>query len=190
MKIFLAVIIVGILAIFASSYNSLVVNEEIVSESWADVESNMQRKVDLLPNLVKVVKLYAEHESKLFTSITELRASSKSVLGGSEMPSKEQMQEFSKLNKSINSSTLKLFAVAENYPNLKSSEQFLTLQAQIEGTENRINVTRMNFNGAVKDFNANIRTFPSNIVASIMSFSKLEYFKAEPVAKQKLELDL
>ena len=190
MKIFFAVLIVTVLALFASSYNSIVVSEEVVAESWADVESNMQRKVDLLPNLVKLVKSYVKHESELFTTITKLRASSGMEKSSDELPSEEKIHELSQLNKSINNSTLKLFAVAENYPNLKSSEQFLTLQSQIEGTENRINITRMNFNGAVKEFNANIRTFPSNIVASMMGFSKLEYFKAEPIVQQKLELDL
>ena len=191
MKILLSISVVVVIAIFAYSYNSIVVSQEIVSESWADVESNIERKFDLLPNLVKVVKSYAKHESELFTNITNLRASSEDTLKNSnDLPSKEQMQELAKLNKSINNSTLKLFAVAENYPNLKSSEQFLTLLSQIEGTENRINITRMNFNGAVKEFNSDIRTFPSNIVAFMMGLSKLDYFKAKAVAKKKLDLDL
>ncbi len=190
MKIFLAIIIISILALFTSSYNTLVVNEEVVANSWANVESNMQRKFDLLPNLIKVVKSYAKHESELFTSITALRASSQGLHKSSSMPTKEQMQEFAKLNKNINISTLKLFAVAENYPNLKSSEQFLTLQAQIEGAENRINIARINYNNSIKVFNSDIVTFPTNIVASLLGFQKVKYFRVEPIAKKKLALDL
>jgi len=181
-KISLVVVPLILLVVFAINYNNLVKDEESVSEAYSQIESNLQRKIDLLPNLVKVVKSYAKHETQLFSKITEIRSSATN--------SPKNIQSMQKLNSRINLSTLKLFAVAENYPILKSSEQFLQLQAQIEGTENRINITRMQYNERVKYFNAQRRIFPANIVAAIFSFDKKEYFMAEHIAHKKIELDL
>lgn len=180
LKIILAVVVVGVLGISMSSYNNLVKTDEAVKEAYGDIESNMQRKLNLLPNLVKVVKAYAKHETELLTSITKLRSS--------QLP--KNVDEMQKLNKNLNLATMRFFAVAENYPNLKSSEQFLQLQAQIEGAENRINITRMQYNFAAKEFNVQMRIFPSNIVASLTGFSDKEYFKAEVKAHEKLKIDL
>lgn len=181
-KIGFALVVVVIMYIFTTSYNSLVIGEERVSEAFSQIESNIQRKVDLLPNLVKVVKSYAKHETELFSKITELRASSSKGTN--------TVKDIQKLNNNINLSTLKLFAVAENYPNLRSSEQFLQLQSQIEGAENRINIMRMQYNSEVKDYTSKMRTFPENIVALSMGFQSKEYFQAEPVAHKKIALDL
>jgi LemA protein len=166
------------------SYNSLVNKEESVKSAWSQVESTMQRKLDLLPNLVKVVKAYAKHEKELLSKITSLRSSAHNTLASKDAA------KLSTLNKQLNASVMQLFAVAENYPDLKSSEQFLQLQAQIEGSENRINITRMQFNTTVGAFNSYRRTMPASIIANIAGFTQKAYFKAEKAAHQKLKLEL
>ena len=184
-------VVVGILIIFMMKYNGLVEKEEQVKEAWSQVESNLQRKLDLLPNLVKVVKSYAKHEKELLSEITALRANANTMLGQKNVLSqKSNIEKLGVLKKSLDTSLLKLFAVVENYPDLKSSEQFLQLQSQIEGAENRINITRMQFNEAVSSFNAYIRRIPANIVAGIGSFKRKAYFKAEDNAHKKLDLGL
>ncbi len=187
----MGVIVVVMLGVFWTGYNSLVNKEENVMESWSQVESNLQRKLDLLPNLVKVVKTYAKHEKELLTEITALRANASSLLhDNNTLPNEAQIEKFSKMKQSLDTSLLKLFAVAENYPDLKSSEQFLQLQSQVEDAENRINITRMQFNTSVGNFNAYMRTIPSNIIASIAGFQRKAYFKAEQSAHKKLDLGL
>jgi len=165
-------------------YNGLVNKEESINVAWSQVESTMQRKLDLLPNLVKVVKAYAKHEKKLLTEITSLRANAHNSLVSKDTA------KLASLNTKLNASVTKLFAVAENYPNLKSSEQFLQLQAQIEGSENRINITRMQFNEAVGLYNSSIRKMPQRLIASLGGFVKRTYFKAEKKAHKKLEIGL
>jgi LemA protein len=165
-------------------YNGLVQKEEQVNASWSQVESTMQRKLDLIPNLVKVVKAYAKHEKELLTEITLLRANAHTSLAAKDTA------KLASLNSKLNASVMKLFAVAENYPDLKSSEQFLQLQAQIEGSENRINITRMQFNESVGLYNSAIRKMPQSFIASLGSFKKHIYFKAEEKAHKKLEIGL
>jgi len=187
----LGLVVVGILIIFMMKYNGLVGKEEQVKEAWSQVESNLQRKLDLLPNLVKVVKSYAKHEKELLSEITALRANANTMLGQKNVLSqKANIEKLGALKKSLDTSLLKLFAVAENYPDLKSSEQFLQLQSQIEGAENRINITRMQFNTSVSAFNAYARRIPANIVSAVGGFQRKAYFKAEAEAKQKLDLGL
>lgn len=187
----MGVIVVVILGVFWTSYNSLVSKEENVMQSWSQVESNLQRKLDLLPNLVKVVKTYAKHEKELLTEITALRSNADDLLNENKsLPNEAQVAKLGKMKQNLDASLLKLYAVAENYPDLKSSEQFLQLQSQIEGAENRINITRMQFNSSVGDFNAYMRTIPSNIIASIGGFQRKAYFKAEESAHKKLDLGL
>ncbi|WP_456393490.1 LemA family protein, partial [Nitratifractor sp.] len=151
---------------FFLSYNTLVKKEEATKASWAQVESTMQRKLDLLPNLVKTVKAYAKHETKLLTEVTRLRAEALRQMQGGPTDA-GRLKSLAALQYRLDAGIGRLMAVAENYPELKSSEQFLQLQAQIEGTENRINITRMQFNEAVADYNAYLRTLPANIVAAI-----------------------
>ena len=140
----LGLVVVGILIVFMMKYNSLVGKEEQVKEAWSQVESNLQRKLDLLPNLVKIVKSYTKHEKELLSEITALRANTSTLLSQKNvLPQKANIEKLGALKKSLDTSLLKLFAVAENYPDLKSSEQFLQLQSQVEGAENRINITRM-----------------------------------------------
>ena len=169
---------------FGFLYNTLVSKQERVNASWSQVESTMQRKLDLLPNLVKVVKAYAKHEKELLTEITSLRSDAHTTLVSKDAG------KLATLNTKLNASVMKLFAVAENYPDLKSSEQFLQLQAQIEGSENRINITRMQFNEAVGLYNSAIRKMPQRLIASLGGFEKRTYFKAEEKAHKKMEIGL
>ncbi len=186
-----AVVIVGMLSWFAVSYNALVAKEEQVKTAWSQVESNLQRKVDLLPNLVKVVKRYATHEKEVFENIAALRSDALKVLQESQgKAGAKQIKRLEQLEKKLNGSMLKLFAVAENYPQLRASEQFMQLQSQIEGAENRINITRMQFNDAVGEFNRYMRTIPANIVASVAGFQRKAYFKAKPKAHKNLKLEI
>ena len=179
-------VVVLCLIYFAYLYNNIVKKEELVKESWSQVESNLQRKFDLLPNLVKVVKSYAKHEKEIFTKITALRGNANKLLSKEVIDTKTAQ----KLQSKVNGSFMQLFAVAENYPDLKSSEIFLELQAQIEGSENRINITRMLFNEAVGEFNGYIRQIPVRFVAGICGFSKQEYFKADDTSKKKFNMEI
>ena len=182
-----ALMLVAAISWFVVSYNTLAKKEEQVKTAWSQVESNIQRKVDLLPNLVKVVKRYAEHEKELYTRIAALRSQSKEALN---QQNKDSVEKLKKLQPQLNAAFAKLFAVAENYPDLRSSEQFLQLQSQIEGAENRINITRMQFNEAVGEYNSYLRHIPANIVAAIMGLKPKAYFKAEKEAHKKLDLEL
>lgn len=187
----MGIIVVIVLGVFWKGYNSLASKEEKVMQSWSQVESNIQRKFDLLPNLVKVVKTYAKHEKELLTEITALRSNADNLINEKRvLPNEAEIAKLGKINQNLDASLLKLYAVVENYPELKSSEQFLELQSQIEGAENRINITRMQFNSAVGDFNTDMRTIPNNIIASISGFQRKAYFKAKPDAHKKLNLGI
>ena len=176
---------------FFVSYNTLVSKEEQVKTAWSQVESNLQRKIDLLPNLVAVVKKYASHEKEVFENVTKLRASaSKTMNQARGKTNRENIQAMVGADDQLNKSMLTLFAVSENYPELRSSEQFLQLQAQIEGTENRINITRMQFNEAVGAFNGYTRKIPANIVSGIAGFQRKGYFRVERSVHKKYNVDM
>ena len=181
----MGIVLIVVIGWFFLSYNQLVHKEEAVKSAWSQVESNLQRKLDLLPNLVKVVKRYAAHEEKVLREITALRSGMSEALAKTNDP-----QQISTLNKKLDESIGQFMLSVERYPELKSSEQFLQLQSQIEGAENRINITRMQFNETVRDYNAYLRTIPANIVASIGHFAPKAYFKADKAAHRKMELDL
>jgi len=188
-KIMLLFVVIALVSFLIYTYNSMIKKEEEVRVAWSQVESNIQRKFDLLPNLVKVVQGYAKHEKELFTTIASLRSEANKTL----QPSSDTVQQVKNaqvLQGKLNRSLMQLFAVVENYPDLKASQSFLTLQAQIEGSENRINITRMIYNEAVGEFNAFIRKIPANMLATLGGFSKKEYFKAESDAKKTLDLGL
>ena len=194
-KNYTIIVIGGLLLVlfgwFIMSYNTLVNKEEEIKSAWAQVESNIQRKVDLLPNLVTVVKRYAKHEEDVYTKITALRSDALKLLQTSQgNVDKQKIQKLQQIQQALNHSMLKLFAVAENYPQLRSSEAFLQLQSQIEGAENRINITRMQFNEKVKEFNSYLRTIPANIVASIAGFMPKAYFKANNEAHKKFTVEM
>jgi len=154
-----------------AAFNSLVTLDNTVDNKWADVETQYQRRVDLIPNLVSTVKGYAAHEQELFTRITELRSQWAAAKGDIN----KQIQTANQLEGAIG----RLLLVAENYPDLKASQNFLALQDELAGTENRIAVARQRYNEIVKNLNVKTQTFPSNVVANMFGFEKRIYFEAE-----------
>jgi LemA protein len=162
-----------------SGYNGLVTQEETVNSQWANVESQYQRRADLIPNLVATVKGYATHESSTLEGVVAARAKATQVTIDPEKLTPEKLQEFQAAQGQVSSALGKLLMITENYPDLKANQNFLELQAQLEGTENRISVERGRFNDLAKEFNASIRRFPRSIIASIGGFEKKPYFEAE-----------
>ena len=184
-----ALLLLVMIGWFVVSYNRLVAKEEQARTAWSQVESTIQRKVDLLPNLVKVVKRYATHEKEVYMQIAKLRSEAGRILGQSRNAARET-EKIAAIQKQLDAATARLFAVAENYPELRSSEQFLQLQSQIEGAENRINITRMQFNDAVGSYNAYLRHIPANIIASLGGFKPKAYFKADETAHKTFKLEI
>lgn len=197
-KLLLVALLVVILAVFWFSYNSLVKKEEHVFSAWAQVESNLQRKADMLPALVDAIKVYMGHEKDVLLETSKLRSHSlpnlvremdaqsrvlKEATSGSTTPDESAMHQIAAAKTQLDQTLKGIFAVAEQYPVLKSSEQFLRLQAQIEGTENRINVTRMQFNNSVDSYNSVLKTIPTVIIARIGGFQRKAYFKADKERK-------
>ncbi len=155
---------------FVAAYNSLITLSESVDTTWAQVENQYQRRADLIPNLVNTVKGYATHEEELFTKITELR---------SQWASATTRQEKVGAANGLDGALSRLLLVAENYPQLKANENFLGLQTQLEGTENRVAVERKRYNDAVKIYNIKIKRIPTNIVANMFGYEKETYFEIE-----------
>lgn len=167
-------------------YNQIQANDEAVIAAWGDVEASYQRRADLIPNLVEVVKGYAAHEKETLTAVTEARAQVGQVKLGSEvLNSPEAMANFQNAQGALSSALSRLMVVVERYPDLKANQNFLDLQHQLEGTENRINVARVRFNEAVRIFNTSIRTFPNNLTNNfLLHLPRREPFKAEEGAAQ------
>lgn len=185
--------VLGVIAVLAFSlftwvsgtYNGLVRQDEAVRQSWAQVQNQYQRRSDLIPNLVEVVKGYAAHERDVFTQVAEARASVGKLQVTPELLNNPQaFQQFQQAQSGLSSALSRLLAVAENYPQLKANENFLQLQAQLEGTENRISVERQRFNQAVQEYNTRLRIFPTNFLAGMMGFQQKEYFQAEAGVEQ------
>ena len=176
--------VAALLAVYCvSTYNSLAKAEQEVAGAWSNVEAQYQRRSDLIPNLVNTVKGYAAHESQTLEGVVEARAKATSITVDGANMSAEQMAAYVDAQSSITSALGRLIAVAENYPDLKANQNFLELQAQLEGTENRIAVERQRYNDIVKGFNQRVVTFPANIVASLLKKKKKEFFAAEPQAQ-------
>ncbi|HOI28262.1 MAG TPA: LemA family protein [Melioribacteraceae bacterium] len=166
-------------------YNKLVGLNEGVSQAWSQVENQYQRRYDLIPNLVETVKGVAEFEKGTFTAVTEARAKVGQVrLSADQLGDPQAFQQFQQAQDGLSSALSRLLVVSENYPQLKANENFLQLQAQLEGTENRISVERMKFNQVVQDYNTQIKRFPAAIIAGITGFSEKQYFKAAEGAQQ------
>lgn len=182
--VILAVVVVVVLwgiGQFISVRNTLVQKREDVKQKWSQVENVMQRRADLIPNLVATVKGYATHEQKVFDDIAAARA----ALGGARTP-----QTAIAANNQLDTALSRLLVVVENYPNLKADQQFLNLQAQLEGTENRIAQERRRYNESVQDYNTYLQLFPHNVFASLSGFSyNNDYFKANEAAKEVPKVD-
>ncbi len=176
-------IILGIIVVVAiwaiSGYNGLVGKEESTNQAWANVESAYQRRADLIPNLVNTVKGYAAHEQKTLQEVTEARTKATSINIDASTATPEQFEAWAKAQQQVGSALSRLIAVSESYPELKANENFRDLQAQLEGTENRIKVERDRYNGAVKEYNVKIRRFPTSIIASIFGFNTRSMFEAQ-----------
>lgn len=167
-----------------SSYNGLVSMDENVSNSWANVETQYQRRSDLIPNLVNTVKGYAKHESETLESVMAARSQATQVKIDPSNCTPQQLAAYQKAQGDVTTALGKLLAITENYPDLKANQNFLELQSQLEGTENRINVARKDFNDTAKKYNTSLRRFPRNIIASMFGFEKRNYFEAEAGAEK------
>jgi len=179
-RIFGAILIImATMSLSSCSYNSMVKLDENVKGKWGAVQSQYQRRTDLIPNLVATVKGAANFEKSTLTDVIEARAKATSVQVDPSKLTPESIEKFQAAQGQLSQALGRLMVVTENYPNLKSNENFLGLQAQLEGTENRINVARLDFNTAVQDYNSKIRTFPANLTAKMFGFSEKGYFQAE-----------
>ncbi|WP_419514856.1 LemA family protein [Leyella stercorea] len=181
----ITVVVIALVAIWGiSSYNGLVSMDENVSNSWANVETQYQRRSDLIPNLVNTVKGYAKHESETLESVMAARSQATQVKIDPSNCTPQQLAAYQKAQGDVTTALGKLLAITENYPDLKANQNFLELQSQLEGTENRINVARKDFNDTAKKYNTSLRRFPRNIIASMCGFEKRNYFEAEAGAEK------
>ena len=184
-KTMLAVALTSTLTLSGCGYNTLQVKDEAVTASWSEVQNQYQRRADLVPNLVNVVKGYAKHEEQVLTEVTQARANvaglkvDKSVLEDPAL-----FQKYQEAQAQMTSALSRLIAVSENYPDLKANEQFRDLQAQLEGTENRIAVARNRYITTVQDYNSYVRQFPQAMTAKVIGMKTKENFKADSSAQQ------
>lgn len=179
MKKWIWIGVVAVVAIFFyATYNGFIGKEEGVNAAWSNVETQYQRRSDLIPNLVNTVKGYVAHESQTLASVTEARARATSInLSAGEL-TPERLAQFQQAQADVRSALGRLIAVAESYPDLKANQNFIELQSQLEGTENRIAVARKDFNDAARKYNVAVRRFPSNLVAALFGFDQKPYFEA------------
>lgn len=182
------IIIVAILAAIAfwgfGKYNAMVEGEENVENAWGQVDNQYQRRMDLIPNLVATVKGYAAHESETLEGVVAARAKATQTTIDPTNATPEQLAAYQQAQGELSTALGRLMMITENYPDLKANENFLQLQSQLEGTENRITVARNAFNDAAKQFNVLIRKFPNNLIASMCNFEKKVYFDAEEGAEK------
>ncbi|MES2427236.1 MAG: LemA family protein [Bacteroidota bacterium] len=179
-KLFTAILVImTAMSLSSCSYNSMVQMDENVKGKWGVVQTQYQRRTDLIPNLVATVKGAANFEKSTLTDVINARAKATSVQVDPSKLTPESIKAFQEAQGQLSTALGKLMVVTENYPDLKSNQNFLGLQAQIEGTENRITVARDDFNAAVQEYNTKIRSFPANITAKMFSFAEKGYFQAE-----------
>ncbi len=179
----IAAIVLGGFVWVKGAYNNMVTEDENVQTAWAQVENVYQRRADLIPNLVATVKGYAEHESSTLENVVAARAKATQMTIDPENLSAEAIAKFNEAQGELSTALGRLLLIQENYPDLKANQQFSELQAQLEGTENRIATERMKFNEAAKTYNTLIRKFPDNIIASVFGFEKKGYFEAQAGAE-------
>ena len=183
------IVVIGAIAIWLiSSYNGMVKMDEEVSAAWSNVENQYQRRADLIPNLVNVVKGYASHEKETFEAVVSARSKATQVTVDPENLTPEKLQEYQKAQGEVGATLGRLLAITESYPELKANENFKELQAQLEGTENRISVERRNFNEIARKYNSSIRSFPRSIIAGMFGFETRPYFEAEEGANKAPEV--
>ena len=176
----IVLIVIAVIAVIwgVSAYNGLVTLDENVNTEWANVETQYQRRADLIPNLVNTVKGYAAHESETLESVIAARSKATQITIDPANLTPEKLAEYQEAQGAVTSALGKLLAISESYPDLKANQNFLELQAQLEGTENRINEARRKFNNVAKEYNTAIRRFPKSILAGMFGFDKRAYFEA------------
>ncbi|MBQ6056282.1 MAG: LemA family protein [Treponema sp.] len=181
----IAIVAIALYSCTAGNYNKMVTLDEEVSTAWSQVQNQYQRRMDLIPNLVSTVQGYAKHEAEVLTQIAEARAQAGGVVNVDEsiLNDPEKFEQYQKIQNQLGASLQRLLAVTENYPELKANENFLALQDELAGTENRIAVERKNFNEVAKDYNTMIRKFPQSILAGMFGFEKRPYFTASEEAQ-------
>jgi len=180
--IIVAVVVIGLWA--TSAYNSMVQEQEKATTAWSNVQSAYQRRADLIPNLVEVVKGYAAHEKETFEGVVAARSKATSINVDPTNMTPEKLKEFQQAQGELGAALGRLIAIQENYPDLKANENFRDLQVQLEGTENRINEARNTFNKTVQDYNISIRKFPKTLLAGMFGFDKMSKFEAEAGAEK------
>ena len=190
----IGLIVLGVIALalygwVKGTFNGLVSSQETVEKAWADVENVYQRRADLIPNLVETVKGYAKHEQETLEGVIEARANATKVTIDPTNMTPEDLQKYQAAQGDVTNALSRLIAVAENYPDLKANQNFLELQSQLEGTENRIAVERNKFNEAAREYNTKRRTFPTNIIAMIFNFDDKPYFQAQEGADKAPKVD-
>ena len=183
LKYVIIIAIVGVFTLSSCGYNSMVNKEESVTSQWAQVQNAYQRRADLIPNLVSTVKGYASHEQETFTAVVEARAKATQVNLNPDELTEEGIQKYQEAQEQVSSSLSRLLVTVESYPELKANQNFLALQDELAGTENRIAVERNRFNETAKDYNQYIRRFPNVIYAGMMGFKKKGYFEADAGAQ-------
>ncbi len=186
LKFLLVAITAGTLS--SCGYNSMVEKDESVAQLWAQIETQYQRRADLIPNLVNTVKGYADFEQETLTAVIEARSKATSMQVDPSNLSQEEISKYQKVQGQLSGALSRLLVTVERYPDLKANQNFRDLQAQLEGTENRITVARQRFNDAVKDYNAYIRKFPQNIFAGMFGFEKKAYFESESGSEKAPEV--
>ncbi len=190
----IVLIVLGVIALalfgwVKNSFNGLVKDQESVETAWANVENVYQRRADLIPNLVETVKGYAKHEQETLEGVIEARANATKVTIDPTNMTPEDLQKYQAAQGDVTNALSKLIAVAEAYPDLKANQNFLELQSQLEGTENRIAVERNKFNEVARAYNTKRRTFPTNIIAGIFNFDEKPYFQAQEGADKAPKVD-
>lgn len=190
LSIVASILVLAVITATGCGYNTMQKQEEEVFQAWGDLESALQRRADLIPNLVQTVKGYAKHEKDTLTAVIEARAKATSIqVNPKDLGNVEALQKFQQAQGQLSTALGRLMVVVERYPDLKANEQFRDLMHQLEGTENRINVARTRYNEAVKNFNFSIRSFPNSLTNSILlHLEKKEYFKADEGAKKAPEV--
>jgi LemA protein len=189
--IVIAIIVVFIIVLFSwfkGTYNTMVSKQEAVKEKWSQVENVYQRRADLIPNLVNTVKGYASHEKETLQGVIEARAKATAVNIDAGNLNAQNLEAFQNAQAGLSQALSKLMVVVERYPDLKANQNFLELQSQLEGTENRIAVERKRFNEATREYNTYIKMFPKNILANMFGFSEMPYFKADKGAEKAPEV--